>query len=193
MTGFVTYRKHERKKIGRRRSAATSAFETSRNDRCVPSAGCSGYAGTTVPAPIGWLAKAVSLFARLRALIAAVGRTPLLPPSFRSAGLAVVALSPIAMVAHPREPATAGGTTKTRSERRFQWGSLHRLDSAPHVITIHRIADDRTDNCACGADDVVGFLSARVREKRFSDDRRTSMLTLSKSFCILWFSLALAV
>ena len=99
-----------------------------------------------MPAPIGSLAKAVSLFAWLRALIAAVGRTPLLPPSVRAAGLAAVALSTVAMAAHPKKRATAGGTTKTRSERSFRRGRLHRLDSEPHLITIHRIADDRTDD-----------------------------------------------
>ena len=41
-------------------------------------------------APIGSLAKAVVLFAVLGAFISAVGRTPLLPTSFRSAAIAAI-------------------------------------------------------------------------------------------------------
>ena len=124
-----------------------------------------------MPLAIGSLAKEVNLFACLRALIAAVGRTPLLPPSIRSAGLAAVALPTIAMAAHEKEAVTARATTKARSERSFRRGRFPPLNAAPHLITIHRIADDRTDDCACGADDVAGPLSARVQKKTISDDR----------------------
>ena len=124
-----------------------------------------------MPLAIGSLAKEVSLFARLRPLVASVGRTPLPPPSFRAAGLPAVALPTVAMPAHEKENSAAGAAAKARSERRFRRPQLHRLDSVPHLITIHRIADDRTDDCACGADDVAGLLSARVQKKTISDDR----------------------
>lgn len=123
------------------------------------------HAGTTVPASIGSLAKAVSLLARLRALIAAASRTSLLPPSFRSAGLAAVALATVAAAAHEEEGATAEATTTAWSQGSSRRGRFRRLDSAPHPTTIHRIADDRTDDCACGADDVAGPRSDQSSKK----------------------------
>ena len=124
------------------------------------------HAAATVPLAIRSLAKEVSLFAWLRALIAAVGRTPLLPPSFRSAGLAAIALTPVATAAHEKESVTAGATTEARPERSFRRGRFRRLDFALHLITIHRIADDRTDDCAFGADDVA-LLRREFRKRRF--------------------------
>src|SRR5713226_5108271 len=123
--------------------SASSADDGRRRDR---SGTLIRHAGARMPLAIGLLPKEVSLFTQLRALIAVVGRTPLLPPTFRSAGLAAIALTTVAMAAHEKEGATARATTKARSERSFRRGRFRPLDFAPHLITIHQTADDRTDD-----------------------------------------------
>jgi len=117
------------------------------------------------PVPIGSLSKEVSLSAWLRPLIAAVGRAPLLPPRFLPARLATVALSTVAMAAHPKEGATARGTTEPRAEGSFGYGQ-HRLDfrichNTPDAEMIGQMT------CACGADDVALFPRPEFKKGRF--------------------------
>jgi hypothetical protein len=123
-----------------------------------------------MPLAIGSLTMPVGPSAWLRALIPAVGRTPLLPPSLQPAALAAVPLPTVAMAAHPRQGTTAAGTTAARSERNFRGSRLHRLDLARHLITIHRIADDQTDDWRLLAQ-MMSLSPAEVQETTFSDDR----------------------
>ena len=130
------------------------------------------HARVRASVPVGSLTQEVSLFSLLRVLMTTICRTPLASASFRSAGLAAVTLTPVAVVAHIKERATAGPTTEAWSERCLRHRRINHLDSAPHLTTIHRIDDDRTDECACGADDVAGpLIPAEVQKKTFSDDR----------------------
>ena len=87
------------------------------------------HASFGLPLAMGSLTTLVSPSAWLGTLIAAVGRTPLVLPSFLPACSAAVALSTVTMAAHPKEGATAGGTTEPWAEGSFRYGR-HRLDSA---------------------------------------------------------------
>jgi hypothetical protein len=80
------------------------------------------HAGLSLPLPVGALAMPVSPPARLRLLIAVVGRTPL-PPRFQPAGLAAVALTAIAMAANPKQGTAAGTATLPGTKRSFGFGT----------------------------------------------------------------------
>jgi hypothetical protein len=125
--------------------------------------------------PIGSLAKAVRLFSFRRPLITAVCRPPLLSASLLAAGMTAVALATVAMAAYVKEDTAAEPPTETRPDSRLRCRGLRPLNRALHEMTIHRIADDQTDDCAYGADDVAGLLCRREsRKRRFQmiDDSR---------------------
>jgi hypothetical protein len=90
----------------------------------------------TAPLAIRSLPMAVFQPARLRTLIAAIGRTSLLAPSRCSAGFAAVALTMVAMAADEKERATAGATTKAWSDRSFRRVPFRCSDFQLHLITI---------------------------------------------------------
>ena len=105
--------------------------------RCDRSGTLIRHAEATVPLAICPLPMAVIQSAWLRALIAVVGRTSLLAPSYCSAGFAAVTLAMVAMAADEKERATAGATTKAWSERSFRRVPFRCLDFRSHLITIH--------------------------------------------------------
>jgi hypothetical protein len=122
--------------------------------------------------PIGSLAKAVRLFSFRRPLITAVCRPPLLSASLLAAGMTAVALATVAMAADVKEDTAAEPPTETGPDSRLRCRGLRPLNRALHEMTIHRIADDQTDDCTYGADDVAGPpMSAEVQKKTISDDR----------------------
>jgi hypothetical protein len=94
------------------------------------------HAEATAPLAIRSLPMAVFQPARLRALIAVIGRTSLLAPSCCSAGFAAVALAMVAMTADEKERATAGATTKAWSERSLRRVPFRCRDFQLHLITI---------------------------------------------------------
>ena len=94
------------------------------------------HAEATAPLAICSLPMAVFQPARLRALIAVIGRTSLLAPSCCSARFAAVALAMVAMAADEKERATAGATTKAWSERSFRRVPFRCRDFQLHLITI---------------------------------------------------------
>jgi len=75
------------------------------------------HAGLGLAPPVGALAMPVGLSARLRLLIAVIGRTPLLPPRFLPAWLATVALTAITIAANPKQGAAAGASTLPGTKR----------------------------------------------------------------------------
>ena len=124
------------------------------------------HAKTTVPLPIGSLANAVSRPAGFSPLITAAGRALLPSPSCRATSTAAIALTTVTTAAHKEQGATARPLTDPWAQRRL--GRL-RLDFGAHLITIPWIADDRTDDRAFGADDVVGApIPAKDSENYFS-------------------------
>jgi hypothetical protein len=118
--------------------------------------------------PIGSLAKAVRLSSFRRLLITAVCRSPLLSASLLAAGRTAVALASVAMAAYVKEDTAAEPPTETRPDNRLRlrYRRLRSLNRALHEMTIHRKADDQTDDCAYGADDVAGLLCRRESRKR---------------------------
>jgi hypothetical protein len=141
------------------------AFRTSRSTDngglCDRSKTLIRHAEATAPLAIRSLPMAVFQPARLRALIAVVGRTSLLAPSCSSAGFAAVALAMVAMAADEKERATAGATTKAWSDRRFRRIPF-RCDFQLHLITIPEswttgrlscTRKRRRRKCDCGTED----------------------------------------
>lgn len=86
------------------------------------------------PQPIATLAYPMCQSACFRTLIAAPGRTELLPPGFLSAHWAAIALPTVAMATDAEVDPT--GTTVARSENNFG----HDYSSSP--ITLHQMIDD---------------------------------------------------
>ena len=130
------------------------------------------HPGLGLPVPIGSLSKQVSPPTWLRPLIAAVDRAALLLPRFLPARLATVALSTVAMAAHPKEGATARGTTQPWAEGSSRYGR-HPLDfrichKTPDAEMIGQMT------CACGADDVALFPRPEFKERRFQMIGHTS-------------------
>ena len=124
--------------------ALTATDGASRTSRWADNAGCCDRSGTlirhaeaTVPLAIRSLPMAVVQPAWPRALIAAVGRTPLLASGYCSAGFAAVALAMVAMATDEKERDTAGATTKAWSERSFRRIPFRCLDFRSQLITIH--------------------------------------------------------
>ena len=124
----------------------------------------------TAPVPIGLLASAVSFSAGFGPLIATAGGALLLSPSRRPTFAAAVTLTAVTTAAHKEHAATTRPATEPRAQRRL---GRHRREFSAHLITIARIADDRTDDRACGADDVVATSTRQKAQKNtFSDDRQ---------------------
>jgi hypothetical protein len=96
--------------------------------------------------PIGSLPQEVRLFPLRCLLITAICRPLLLLARCGTAGLTTVALATVAMAAYIERGMTVGRAAETWSENRFGRCRIGRLDSALHLITIHRIDDDRTDD-----------------------------------------------
>jgi hypothetical protein len=117
--------------------------------------------------PIGSLAKAVRLSSFRRLLITAVCRSPLLSASLLAAGRTAVALASVAMAAYVKEDTAAEPPTETRPDNRLRLRCrrLRPLNRALHEMTIHRKADDQTDDCAYGADDVAASYVGESPEK----------------------------
>jgi len=80
---------------------------------------------------------AVIQSAWFRALIAAIGRTSLLAPSYCSAGFAAVTLATVAMAADEKERAAAGATTNTWSKGSLRRVTFRCLDFRSHLMKIH--------------------------------------------------------
>jgi hypothetical protein len=123
------------------------------------------HARPTVSLPIGTLANAVSLSAGFSPPITTAGSALLPPPSCGTASLAAIALTTVTTAAHKEQ----GGTARPVTDPWAQWRlGHHRLDFGAHLITITWIADDRTDDRACGADDVAGaYAGERLRKHVF--------------------------
>jgi hypothetical protein len=92
-----------------------------------------------VAVPVGSLAKKMGLFSVRGLLVTPVCRPSLLSASFRTAGWTTVALATVAMAAYMKKGITGRPTTETRPENRFWHRGRRHLDSALHLITIHRI------------------------------------------------------
>jgi len=147
------------------------------------------HAEATAPLAICSLPMAVFQPARLRALIAVIGRTSLLAPSCCSAGFAAVALAMVAMAADEKERATAGATTQAWSERSFRHVPFRCRDFQLHLITIPesrttgRLSYTRKTmkgECDCGTEmmDVsLSIFRSKFKKKRIQMIDNTAFTT----------------